>query len=103
MSSGRFSPNTGRSLLRLFHMPITSVKDLRRIAEAVDQLRERTVHDVNIRSDCRQLRIVLDDGRILLITILTDEGGLPRLDVDVLIVPREGSRHQLEVRFEAGA
>ena len=82
-------------------MPITSVKDLRRIAEAVDQLRERTVQDVNIRSDCRQLRIVLDDGRILLITILTDEGGLPRLDVDVLSVPQDRDRHQLEVRFEA--
>lgn len=81
-------------------MPITSVKDLRRIAEAVDQLRERTVQDVNIRSDCRQLRIVLDDGRIFLITILTDEGGLPRLDVDVLSVPQERGRHQLEVRFE---
>ena len=83
-------------------MPITSVKDLRRIAEAVDQLRERTVLDVNIRSDCRQLRIVIDDGRILLITILMDEGGLPRLDVDVLSVPKERARHQIEVRFEAG-
>ena len=81
---------------------MTSVKDLRRIAEAIDQLREQTVHDVNIRADCRQLRIVLDDGRILLITILTDEGGTPRLDVDVLSVPRARDRNQLEVRFEAG-
>ncbi len=84
-------------------MPIASVKDLRRIAEAVDQLRDRTVRDVNIRSDCRQLRIVLDDDRILLVTILTDDGGQPRLDIDVLSVPTERSRHQLEVTFEAGA
>ncbi len=84
-------------------MPIASVKDLRRIAEAVDQLRDQTVRDVNIRSDCRQLRIVLDDDRILLVTILTDDGGQPRLDVDVLRVPNARSRHQLEVTFEAGA
>ena len=84
-------------------MPIASVKDLRRIAEAVDQLRDRTVRDVNIRSDCRQLRMVLDDDRILLVTILTDDGGQPRLDIDVLSVPSERSRHQLEVTFEAGA
>ena len=84
------------------HVPITSVKDLRRIAEAVDQLRERTVQDVNIRSDCRQLRIALDDGRILLVAILIDEAGVPRLDVDVLSVPKDHPRHQLEVRFETG-
>ena len=68
----------------------------------MDQLLDRTVHDVSIRSDCRQLRIVLDDGRILLVSILTDDAGVPRLDVDVLSVPTEGSRTQLEVRFEAG-
>ena len=85
------------------HIPVTSIKDLRRIAEAVDQLVDRTVQDVSIRSDCRQLRIVLDDGRILLVSILTDEAGMPRLDVDVLSVPKEHPRAQLEVRFEAGA
>ena len=84
------------------HIPVTSIKDLRRIAEAVAQLLDRTVQEANIRSDCRQLRIVLDDGRILLVSILTDDGGVPRLDVDVLSVPTEGPRTQLEVRFEAG-
>ena len=49
------------------------------------------------------MRMVLDDDRILLVTILTDDGGQPRLDVDVLRVPTERSRHQLEVTFEAGA
>ena len=84
------------------HIPLASIKDLRRIAEAVDQLLDRSVQDASIRSDCRQLRIALDDGRILLVSILIDDGGVPRLDVDVLSVPKEGPRTQLEVRFEAG-
>lgn len=80
---------------------LTSVQDLRRIAEAVDQLRGRHVEDVNIRSDCRQLRIMLEDGRTLLVSVV-DEGGVARLDVDVLHVPDKRSRNQLEVHFETG-
>jgi hypothetical protein len=80
---------------------ITSVQDLRRIAEAVAQLRDRHVEDVKIRSDCRQLRIMLEDGRTLLVSVV-DEGGAPRLDVDVLNVPDKRSRNQLEVHFETG-
>ena len=81
---------------------ITSVQDLRRITEAVEQLRGRSVDDVNIRSDCRQLRIKLEDGRSLLVSVLLDEDGVPRLDVDVLHAPDQGSRAQLEVRFGTG-
>ena len=84
-------------------LAVTSVQDLRRITEAVDQLRGRSVEDVNIRSDCRQLRIKLDDGRTLLVTVLVDEEGGPRLDVDVLHATENRSRDQLEVRFETGA
>ncbi len=84
-------------------LAVTSVQDLRRITEAVDQLRGRSVEDVNIRSDCRQLRIKLDDGRTLLVTVLVDEEGGPRLDVDVLHAAENRSRDQLEVRFETGA
>ncbi len=80
---------------------ITSVQELRRIAEAVDQLRDRHVEDVKIRSDCRQLRIMLEDGRTLLVSVV-DEGGVSRLDVDVLHVPDKRSRNQLEVHFETG-
>ncbi len=83
-------------------LAITSVQDLRRITDAVDQLRGRSVDDVNIRSDCRQLRIKLDDGRTLLVSVFVDEGGVPRLDVDVLHAPEGSSRVQLEVRFDAG-
>ena len=83
-------------------LAITSVQDLRRITEAIGQLRGRSVEDVNIRSDCRQLRIKLDDGRSLLVSLVTDEEGVPRLDVDVLHAPEKSSRDQLEVRFETG-
>ena len=83
-------------------LAITSVQDLRRITEAVDQLRGHSVDDVNIRSDCRQLRIKLDDGRSLLVTVVVDAEGVPRLDVDVLHAPEKRSRVQLEVRFDTG-
>ena len=83
-------------------LAITSVQDLRRITEAVDQLRGHFVDDVNVRSDCRQLRIKLDDGRSLLVTVFVDEAGVPRLDVDVLHAPENRSRAQLEVRFDTG-
>ncbi len=79
---------------------ITSVQDLRRIAEAVEQLRDRTVEEVIIRSDCRQLRVTMDDGRILLVSVMVDEGGTPRLDVDVVRAPEQPTRAQLEVRFD---
>lgn len=84
-------------------MTITSVSDLRRIADAIEQLRGRSVRDVVIRSDCRQLRLTLDDGRTLLVSVLLDDYGKPRLDVDVLRAPEQNTPGQLEVRFEAGA
>lgn len=77
---------------------LTSVRDLRRIADAVAHLRERTVQDVTIRSDCRQLRVTLDDGQMLLLSVLLDEGGRPRLDADLLRAT-EDSHGQLEVEF----
>jgi len=80
-------------------MPIAPVQDLRRIAEAVGQLRGRTVEDVQVRSDCRFLRITLEGGRILLISALIDEFGKPRLDVDLLRAPEELAQGQLEVPF----
>jgi hypothetical protein len=81
---------------------ISSVQDLRRITEAVDQLRGHSVHEVSIRSDCRQLRIKLDDGRTLLVTVFVDDAGVPRLDVDVLHAPENRSLIQIEVRFDTG-
>ena len=81
-------------------MSIASLQELRRIAEAVGHLRERTVQDVVIRSDCRQLRITLEDGQILLVSVLVDETGKPRLDADLLRAADEAPQGQLEVRFD---
>lgn len=81
-------------------MPITSVQDLRRIAEAVGELHGQTVQDVEIRSDCRVLRLTLTDGQLLLIAALIDEAGKPRLDVDLLRAVDEPPPGQLEVRFD---
>ncbi|MGD2136123.1 MAG: hypothetical protein PVF27_08185 [Gemmatimonadales bacterium] len=80
-------------------MSQTPVQDLRRIAEAVAQLRGKTVHDVEIRADCRQLRVILTDGQLLLVSVLLDEDGRPRLDVDLLQTSAEAAQRQLEVRF----
>ncbi len=81
-------------------MTVASLQELRRIAEAVGHLRERTVQDVVIRSDCRQLRITLEDGQTLLVSVLLDEGGKPRLDADLIRVADEASQGQLEVPFD---
>jgi hypothetical protein len=79
------------------------VQELRRIAEAVAQLKGSTVDDVEIRSDCRRLRIKLMDGQILLISVLLDEHGKARLDVDVLRSLEEAPTKQLEVPLGAKA
>ena len=81
-------------------MTVASLQELRRIAEAVGHLRDRTVQDVVIRSDCRQLRITMEDGQILLVTVLVDEAGKPRLDADLIRAADEASQGQLEVRFD---
>ncbi len=81
-------------------MSLTPVQELRRIAEAVGQLHGETVQEVEIRSDCRQLKITLTDGQLLLISVLMDDAGKPRLDVDLLRAAVETDQRQLEVRFE---
>lgn len=82
-------------------MSLTPVQELRRIAEAVGQLHGETVQDVEIRSDCRQLKVTLTNGQLLLISVLLDDTGKPRLDVDLLRAAVETDQRQLEVRFEA--
>lgn len=81
-------------------MSIAPIHDLRRIADAVGHLRDHGVLDVVLRSDCRQLRVQLETGEVLLISVLLDEEGKPRLDADLLRLP-EGHTGQLEVVFEA--
>jgi len=79
---------------------IAPVHDLRRIADAVGHLRDRGVLEVVLRSDCRQLRVQLETGEVLLISVLLDEQGKPRLDADLLRGPDEGPTSQLEVQFD---
>lgn len=81
-------------------MTVASLQELRRIAEAVGHLRDRTVQDVVIRSDCRQLRITLEDGQTLLVSVTLDEAGKPRLDADLIRIAGESSQGQLEVPFD---
>ena len=59
-------------------MALTPVQDLRRIAEAVGGLNGHMVQHVEVRSDCRQLKVTLDDGQLLLVSVLLDEDGKPR-------------------------
>jgi hypothetical protein len=80
---------------------LASLHDLRRVADAVEHLRDRLVVDLVLRSDCRQLRIVLDDGQTLLLAVVADEQGLPRLDADLIRTPEEVPTGQLEVHFDA--
>jgi hypothetical protein len=79
---------------------LASVHDLRRIADAVAHLRERAVQEVVLRSDCRQLRIALDDGQVLLLSVVMDDQGRPRLDADLLRSPEDAASGQLEVHFD---
>lgn len=65
-------------------------------------MRERVVQEVSIRSDCRQLRITLEDGQILLVSVLLDDAGKPRLDADLVRSMEESPQGQLEVRFDGG-
>lgn len=58
------------------------------------------MHDVEIRADCRQLRVTLEDGKILLVSVLLDDSGKPRLDADLLRLEEVAPTRQLEVRFE---
>lgn len=58
---------------------------------------------VEIRSDCRVLRVAFSDGRMLLVSAMVDESGKPRLDVDFLKTPEAASHRQLEVPFDLRA
>ena len=77
------------------------LQELRRIAGGVARLRGESVRDVTVRSDLRQLRVELASGLILVVSAERDFQGRPRLEVDVVELPREtGAQHQIEVRFD---
>ena len=76
-----------------------SLQDLRRVSETLTALRGASVAGAVMRSDRRQLRIDMADGRMLVVSVDFDEAGRPRLEVDVVRPPAEAAG-QLEVRFE---
>ena len=77
------------------------LQELRRIAGGVARLRGESVRDVTVRSDLRQLRVELASGLILVVSAERDFQGRPRLEVDVVELPREtAAQHQIEVRFD---
>lgn len=77
------------------------VAELRRLAESLNTLRGHAVLNAVLRSDLRQLRLELADGRLAVVAIGADEDGRPRLEIDVIRQIEGGTGSQLEVRFDA--
>ena len=76
------------------------VQDLRRVAEALQQLHGRPIVAASMRSDLRQVKIELADGLVIVVAADIDEDGRPRLEVDVVKRLEEPTR-QLEVHFDS--
>jgi hypothetical protein len=75
--------------------------DLRRIVGAVARLRGEAVREVTVRSDLRQLKVELESGLMLVVSVERDTQGRPRLEVDVVEPPPDtAARQQIEVRFD---
>lgn len=82
-------------------MSSLELQDLRRIAGAVARLRGEAVREVTVRSDLRQLRVELESGLIMVVSLERDGQGRPRLEVDVVELPQDVSaKQQIEVRFD---
>lgn len=78
-----------------------SVQDLRRVAASLQQLRGHQIAECVLRSDLRQLKIELSDGRIVVIGIELDEGGRQHhLSVDIA-TPLDDFTRQLEVGLDS--
>jgi hypothetical protein len=76
------------------------VQDLRRVAASLAALKGQAIADCVIRSDLRQLKVELSDGKIMVIGIELDEGGRQHhLTVDV-VAPMEDLARQLEVNLD---
>ncbi|MBX3146756.1 MAG: hypothetical protein KF785_08280 [Gemmatimonadales bacterium] len=78
------------------------LQDLRRVAGTLQALKGETIGDCVMRSDLRQLKVELDDGRILVVAIELDDAGRPHLSVDVAL-PLDELGPQLEVNLDSGA
>ncbi len=77
-----------------------SIQQLRQVSDTLAQLRGCEVLDTVMRSDFRQIKIVLADATVVLIAVAADDAGQPRLEVDVVQAARADGP-QLEVRFDS--
>jgi len=77
---------------------LTSVPlpDLRRVAATLASLSGRRVVDAALTTDRRQLRLMLDDGEILVVWLESDTQGRSHLEVD-LVRAGEPRQDQLEL------
>lgn len=77
---------------------LTSVPlpDLRRVAATLAAVRGRTIVDAALTADLRQLRLTLDDGRLLVLRVEADDFGRAHLESDV-VRPGEPNQDQLEL------
>jgi len=55
-----------------------------RTIEAVEGIQGHQVREVSIRPDCLRLRLTLDNGSVLLLSVELDQSGSPHLDADLL-------------------
>ena len=78
------------------------VQDLRRVAASLQRLRGQAIGGCVMRSDLKQLNVELEDGRLIVIGIETDDHGRHRLTVDVVSRLEEVTR-QLDVGLEPAA
>lgn len=77
------------------------VQDLRRVAATLSGLRGEAIADFVMRSDLRQLKVELSDGRLLVVGVEFDDAGRqPHLSVDV-VAPLDDLSRQLEVGLDA--
>ncbi len=81
-------------------MQSRALADLRRIAEGLQQLRGSEVLEAVLRHDARQVKVMLGDGSMVLISATADDQGRPCLDVDVVRTFDDSERPQLEVHFD---
>lgn len=76
-----------------------AVHELRRIADSLERLKGHSVHDIAVRADRKQLKVTLSDNETLLVSMVTEDDGTTRLDVDVFRADVVDLM-QLEVRFD---
>lgn len=75
------------------------VQDLRRVAASLQGLKGQQIVDCVMRSDLRQLKVELSDGRIIVIGLEADDSGRSHLTVDV-VTRLEELAPQLEVGLD---